>query len=329
VALEERAVDPQRDDRLLAEVEVLLDVEVHHPRRHSGRHDQDGDLADADLSGRLKTVLSVDHEMASTAVLDRDQRHEEADALDRGREVRDVGQARLALVADHLEPVYGQRHGGEAPDPGEPLERLHAGIRLGECADLSTLAIGSARASMRQRQSLTIACCRRGSSSEAKPLSAGPGPEVVDFPTDAAIGKDGMNAVLECGGEAHQGHAVTEQRAQIADFSWGDPGLRQEIGAQEVGERASVDLVVLEPGRRDRLARLGVSEVGLETSHRAARRAIPIRTWPQRRRVFPTPAFLAGTTAQPGRWAIAVKDLRAIILHDRHLVLLRWTSNPT
>jgi acetyl esterase/lipase len=43
-----------------------------------------------------------------------------------------------------------------------------------------------------------------------------------------------------------------------------DPRLRQQIGPQQLGQDGRVDLVVLEPGRGDRLAPRGMHQVRLD-----------------------------------------------------------------
>ena len=50
------------------------------------------------------------------------------------------------------------------------------------------------------------------------------------------------------------GMDVHRKRSQVADLLRGDPGLGQQVGAQQLRQGAGIDLVVLEPGRGDRLA---------------------------------------------------------------------------
>jgi hypothetical protein len=58
-------------------------------------------------------------------------------------------------------------------------------------------------------------------------------------------------------------HPVPQEIAQIAQLPRGDVGLRQQIGAQQVRQRARVDGVGLHPRGGDRLGPQGVREVQL------------------------------------------------------------------
>jgi hypothetical protein len=73
----------------------------------------------------------------------------------------------------------------------------------------------------------------------------------------AAVGEHGMHPVLQRGRPAHQGDPVAQQRAQITHGLRRDPGLGQQIGAQQLRQGLGVDLVVVEPCRVDRLAATG------------------------------------------------------------------------
>ena len=57
---------------------------------------------------------------------------------------------------------------------------------------------------------------------------------------------------------------MTQQRPQVASGLGRDPGLGQQIGAQQLRQGARVDLVVLQPGRGDRLAAAGMDQVRLQ-----------------------------------------------------------------
>jgi hypothetical protein len=54
---------------------------------------------------------------------------------------------------------------------------------------------------------------------------------------------------------------VAQQRPQIAGGLRRDPGLGQQISAQQLRQRGRVDLVVLQPGRGDRLAAAGMDQM--------------------------------------------------------------------
>jgi hypothetical protein len=113
---------------------------------------------------------------------------------------------------------------------------------------------------------------------------------------------------------------MAQDAPEVAYLPRGDVGLGEEIGPQQVGEGSGVDLVVLEPGRRDCLAALGVGEVGIEAEvveqlghppppvgglerHRGAR----LEGGEQRRQ-------LAGVVGD-----VAVGDLFSRVVQDRHL----------
>ncbi len=106
--LEDLAVDRQRDLAPLADVEVLLDVEAHHPARELLGDDHDGELLHAELGSRLEAVLAVDDHVLAVA-FDDDERCDEADALDRRGELLQVRRTGLALVADDLEVAPSSR----------------------------------------------------------------------------------------------------------------------------------------------------------------------------------------------------------------------------
>jgi hypothetical protein len=57
---------------------------------------------------------------------------------------------------------------------------------------------------------------------------------------------------------------VAQQGPLVTDRLRGDPGLGQQVGAEQVCQGAGVDLVVLELGRGDRLAAGRVDQVRLE-----------------------------------------------------------------
>jgi hypothetical protein len=57
---------------------------------------------------------------------------------------------------------------------------------------------------------------------------------------------------------------VAQQAAEVSDLPGGDPRLRQEVGAQQLGEDPGVDLVVLQASMGDRLAGRGMHQVRLQ-----------------------------------------------------------------
>src|SRR5215211_8049864 len=66
-----------------------------------------------------------------------------------------------------------------------------------------------------------------------------------------------MHPALAGGGRADQAGAVAQQRSQVADGLGRDPGLGQQVGPEQLRQGAGIDLVVLQPGRGDRLAAAG------------------------------------------------------------------------
>jgi hypothetical protein len=81
---------------------------------------------------------------------------------------------------------------------------------------------------------------------------------------NATIGEHRVQPVLQGGREADQSGPVTQQDPQIPDLLGGDPGLRQQIRPQRLGQGRRIDLVVLEPGRGDRLTAAGMDQVRLQ-----------------------------------------------------------------
>lgn len=65
--------------------------------------------------------------------------------------------------------------------------------------------------------------------------------------------------------EPHQLGTVTQHSPLFADLPRGNPCLRQQVPAQQMGQRRGIDLVVLQPGRGDRLTLQGMRHVHLET----------------------------------------------------------------
>jgi hypothetical protein len=82
---------------------------------------------------------------------------------------------------------------------------------------------------------------------------------------DSLAGEQGMDAVLERGAQAGERDVVAQQLPQLSQLAWRDVGLGEEIGAQQVGERACVDGVRLHPCGGDRLRVPRMGEVELDT----------------------------------------------------------------
>jgi hypothetical protein len=72
-----------------------------------------------------------------------------------------------------------------------------------------------------------------------------------------------MHAVLQGGSHLGEHEPLAQQVAQVAQVAWGDVGLGQQIGAQQLRERARVDRVGLDPRGRDRLRAQRVRQMQL------------------------------------------------------------------
>ena len=59
--------------------------------------------------------------------------------------------------------------------------------------------------------------------------------------------------------------ALAQQVAQVTQLARGDVGLREQIGAQQLRQRARIDGIGLHPCRRDRLRPQRMREVKLAT----------------------------------------------------------------
>jgi len=75
------------------------------------------------------------------------------------------------------------------------------------------------------------------------------------------VGQDGVDPVAQQRPQPHQLDPVPQQRPQLAHLRRGDPRLRQQAGAQQLRQDRSVHLIVLQPGRGDRLAPQRVHQV--------------------------------------------------------------------
>ena len=73
-----------------------------------------------------------------------------------------------------------------------------------------------------------------------------------------------MHPALERGGHPNQCGPVAQQATLVADGLGGDPGLRQQLGAQQLGQGTSIDPVVFESGRGDRLAAARMDQMRLQ-----------------------------------------------------------------
>src|SRR6266508_3870198 len=100
---------------------------------------------------------------------------------------------------------------------------------------------------------------RSSTSSSRKARPASPNTSV----TGGAIAWSARSAwVWHAGGDPGKGDARPGELASVADLRRRRPGLGQQVGAKQVGERLGVDPIVLDPGRGDRLGGKGMGHVG-------------------------------------------------------------------
>jgi hypothetical protein len=78
------------------------------------------------------------------------------------------------------------------------------------------------------------------------------------------VGGDRVDPVALLGADPDQAGPVPQQRAELAHLRRGYPRLGQQVRAQQLRQDRGVDLVVLQPGRGDRLAPQRVHHVRLE-----------------------------------------------------------------
>jgi hypothetical protein len=113
-------------------------------------------------------------------------------------------------------------------------------------------------------QALEAAAARCGQRQLAQ-VGTSCGPEQLSpFVLDSLAGEQGMDAVLERGAQAGERDVVARQLSQLSQLAGRDVGLGQEIGAQQVSERACIDGIRLHPCGRDHLRVPRISEVELD-----------------------------------------------------------------
>jgi hypothetical protein len=149
------------------------------------------------------------------------------------------------------------------PDPGDGGEPFDAGIAAEE---LGQVSVGPGDLWGEQVDQAQV-CLEAGLGNEAelnvleKPAS-GEAEQVGHRRSDGLVGEQGVSLALQARGDPGKGDSRSGQLASVADLGRGRPGLGQQVGAQQVGERLGVDPVVLHPCRRDRLGGKGMGHVG-------------------------------------------------------------------
>ena len=96
--------------------------------------------------------------------------------------------------------------------------------------------------------------------------------EIGVFGLDALASKQGVDAILERRAHSRQHDSVAKQFPQVAQLARSDVRLRQQIGAEQVRERARVDRVRLHSRCGDRFRPNGcaVQLVPLSSSRSAS-----------------------------------------------------------
>jgi hypothetical protein len=102
-----------------------------------------------------------------------------------------------------------------------------------------------------------------GSPGLGQPAAAGPG-QVAAGPVEAEVGDHRVDPVLQQGAQPDQPGPVPQQRAQLPDRQRRNPRLREQVRAQQLRQGRGIDLVVLQPRRRDCLAPQRVHQVRVE-----------------------------------------------------------------
>jgi hypothetical protein len=79
------------------------------------------------------------------------------------------------------------------------------------------------------------------------------------------IGEDRVHLALQARADAHQRGPRAREAPTLAHRWRRDPGLREQVRAQQVREGAGIDAVVLDPSRGDGLGGKGMGHVRLDT----------------------------------------------------------------
>ena len=156
-----------------------------------------------------------------------------------------------------------------------------------------------------------------------EPLLTFVAPELLPLHLESLVGQHRMDAVLERGPHAHERRPMPQQHAQVAHLLGRDPGLGQQLRAQQMGEHPGIHLVVLQPGRGDRLAGAGVHQVRLQFALlEQVRQPPPAVSRLERHRrarlqVFEDVEHRIGAVVN-----VAVQQLLAVAVDQRHLAPL-------
>jgi hypothetical protein len=227
-----------------------------------------------------------------------------------------AGRAEPGDVAD-----LGEQHQrGEHPDAGELGEDLDPWVGPGPLVHLPVQPVDPLLQRVDQRQGVPGDLAGDGGQLQrGQPGPARAGPAALR-PAMAVVGQDRVDPIAQQRPQPHQLRPVPQHRPQLAHLCRGDPRLRQQVRAQQLRQDRRVDLVVLQPRRRDRLALQRMDQVRLEAVilqqlHQPA----PAERGLERRRGA---AGQAADHAQDRLHAVghvAVGEHLALLIDDRHL----------
>ena len=153
----------------------------------------------------------------------------------------------LADLGDH-------QHRGVGADPAQLAEHLDAGVVAGERVDLTLRQLDLAiEVADQAEQTFETPACRLAQRQLGEERLSSFAEQIGVLVLDPLASEQGVHAVLQRRAHPRQHDPVAEQVTQVTQLAWRDIGLRQEIAAQQMRERARVDRVGLDACRRDRL----------------------------------------------------------------------------
>jgi len=161
-----------------------------------------------------------------------------------------AGAGKPADIAD-----LGHHHQrGELPDPRQRPEHLDPRVGLGMLVQLAVQPLDHRRQAVDDRRAVRDDLPRRRRQIQlGQPAPSRPG-SVTGGPVTAVVGGHRVDPVTLPGAEPDQAGPVPQQRAELPNLWRGEPRLREQVRAQQLRQDRGVDLVVLQPGRSDRLA---------------------------------------------------------------------------
>ena len=179
-------------------------------------------------------------------------------AADRRREPGPGAEVARAGEALDLADLGDDQHRDVAPDPTQLSQHLDARVVLCQpvdfCGQRVDLAIEVANQAQQQLEPVARLWAQR---QLLEGHLAGAPEQIGMVVSDALTREQRMHPVLQRGAHLRQHHALAQQVAQIAQVARRDISLGQQVSAQQMGQRARVDRVSLDPRRGDRLGPSG------------------------------------------------------------------------